>query len=199
MQLERRGVAVLGAPLAPCRCSASPVTYSISSRASLHERLQGRARLDVLAAERIAGDRRPAPAPCAGLRTSRDIPAGPCRRWRDSPSSSGGRGAGEIAEGLLPVETFGDGVAFQVVAAGEAEEGRVHVGQLLHQVDAVAVGAVVDRWAGTSETRLSQTVPGLAAEMTKRLCGRRRQPGRWSESPCTASTAASMAGTLAEA
>ena len=37
----------------------------------------------------------------------------------------------------------GDGVAFQVVAAGQAQERRLHVRQLLHQVDAVAVGRLL--------------------------------------------------------
>ena len=34
-------------------------------------------------------------------------------------------------------------VAFEIVAAGEAEEGWMHGGELLHEVDAVAVGGVV--------------------------------------------------------
>ena len=47
------------------------------------------------------------------------------------------------ADGVLPFETLADGVAFEVVASGEAQEGGVHGGELFHDVDAVAVGAVV--------------------------------------------------------
>ncbi len=49
----------------------------------------------------------------------------------------------EWADGLLPIEAVGDVVAFKVVAAGEAQECRMHRGQLFHQVDAVAVHAIV--------------------------------------------------------
>ena len=35
-------------------------------------------------------------------------------------------------------------VAFEIVSAGETEEGGVHVAQHLHQVDAIAVGTVIE-------------------------------------------------------
>ena len=49
----------------------------------------------------------------------------------------------ERTDGLLPVEALVDVVAFKVVAAGEAQELRMHRRHLLHQVDAEAVGAIV--------------------------------------------------------
>ena len=53
----------------------------------------------------------------------------------------------EWADGLLPFDTFGNVIALEVIAAGEAEEGRTHGGQLLHQVNAIAVHAIViGRW-----------------------------------------------------
>jgi hypothetical protein len=51
-----------------------------------------------------------------------------------------GRTVDERADGLLPFKVFVQVVALQIVAAGEAEEGWVHGGELFHQVDALAVG-----------------------------------------------------------
>ena len=49
----------------------------------------------------------------------------------------------ERPNSLLPVEALPEAVAFEVVAAGKAQEGGVHGGEFLHDVDAVAVGAIV--------------------------------------------------------
>src|SRR5579862_6747360 len=46
---------------------------------------------------------------------------------------------GEVAQGLLPVEALSDRVAFEIVAAGQAEEGGVHIGEQPHDVSAIAV------------------------------------------------------------
>ena len=74
----------------------------------------------------------------------------------------------ERADGLLPLETLGDVVALKIVAAGKAQESRVHGGELFHQVDAVAVDAIV---IGGREKRdeLSQRVPGCATVRTRWL------------------------------
>ena len=48
-----------------------------------------------------------------------------------------------VADGLLPVEARGDGAAFHVIAARKSQEGRLHVGQELHNVLPVAVGTIV--------------------------------------------------------
>ena len=47
------------------------------------------------------------------------------------------------ADHLLPVETVCEGAALGVVAAGQADEGRVHVGHELHQIRTQAVGRVL--------------------------------------------------------
>ncbi len=60
-----------------------------------------------------------------------------------APGAGVRRTVDERADGLLPLVALREVVAFQIVAAGQAEERRVHRGQLLHQVDAVAVRAVV--------------------------------------------------------
>jgi hypothetical protein len=60
-----------------------------------------------------------------------------------APGAGVGGAVDQRADGLLPIEALGDVVALKIVAAGEAQEGRMHGGQLLHQVDAVAVGAVL--------------------------------------------------------
>ena len=58
----------------------------------------------------------------------------------------------ERADGLLPVEALADVVAFEVVAAGEAQECRVHAGELFHEVYSEAVGAVfVGGWEERDE------------------------------------------------
>src|SRR5208283_4570587 len=44
---------------------------------------------------------------------------------------------GDVVDGFLPVETGGDGVAFEVIAAGKTKERRVHAGEQLHDVFAV--------------------------------------------------------------
>ena len=45
----------------------------------------------------------------------------------------------DVADGLLPVETFADGVAFEIIAAGKTEKLRLHVREQLHDVRARAV------------------------------------------------------------
>ena len=47
------------------------------------------------------------------------------------------------ADSLLPVVTLGNVVTLQVIAAREAQERRMHGRQLLHEVDAIAVLAIV--------------------------------------------------------
>ena len=48
---------------------------------------------------------------------------------------------------LLPIEARLNAIALQVVAAREAQEGRLHRSQLFHDVDAIAVGpALVGGW-----------------------------------------------------
>ena len=49
----------------------------------------------------------------------------------------------ERADGLLPVVVFVEVFAFKIVAAGKAEEGGMQRGELLHEVDALAVRLVV--------------------------------------------------------
>jgi hypothetical protein len=48
-----------------------------------------------------------------------------------------------VADGFLPVETFGDGIAFNVIAAGEAQELGLHVREQLHDVRSCAVRTIV--------------------------------------------------------
>src|SRR5690348_712865 len=47
------------------------------------------------------------------------------------------------ADGFLPVETGGEIVAFEVIAAGEPQESGFHGGEELHDILSVAVGCVV--------------------------------------------------------
>ena len=49
----------------------------------------------------------------------------------------------DVADGFLPVETFVDAIAFEIIAAGEAQELRLHVREQLHDVRASAVRAIV--------------------------------------------------------
>ena len=56
------------------------------------------------------------------------------------------RAIDERADGLLPVVPIRERHAFEIVAAGQAQELRVHGGHALHQVGAVAVGAIVEGW-----------------------------------------------------
>ena len=64
---------------------------------------------------------------------------------------------------LLPFVALVDVVALKIVAAGEAQKRRVHPGQHLHQIDAVAVHPIRDRSAERRETSVIQTVPGLVS------------------------------------
>jgi len=50
---------------------------------------------------------------------------------------------GEIAESFLPIEARRERAALEVVATRETQERRLHVGKELHDVGAVAIGAVV--------------------------------------------------------
>src|SRR6185312_6784623 len=54
------------------------------------------------------------------------------RRWMSSSID-------QRANRFLPLIAFADVVAFEVVAAGEAEEFGVERGEFLHQVDALAI------------------------------------------------------------
>ena len=47
------------------------------------------------------------------------------------------------ADGLLPVEAVGDVFALKIVAAGQAQEVGMHGGEQIHDVGAIAVGAIV--------------------------------------------------------
>ena len=166
-QRERRGWPSL-MRRAPQVVLASPVTYSISSSASCTIRRQGRAGGDMLVVQRVAGEdgqdrlHLQVFAPFQHLQQAhavgraiapRALMAGPLVNRADR---------------LFPVEPLGDRVAFQVVAAGHPQEGGLHVAHLLHQIDAVAVRAVVE---GRRHQRdLGQPDRArLLAEMTKRF------------------------------
>jgi len=77
----------------------------------------------------------------------------------------------ERAKGLLPLEALVDVVAFKVVAAGEAKEGGVHGSELLHEVDAVAVGGVVVGWGEEGDER-EPGGTGVVEENFEMVCGR---------------------------
>src|SRR5579859_4662563 len=49
----------------------------------------------------------------------------------------------ERTDCLLPVESFGNVIAFKIVATREPQEPWVHGRKLFHDVDAVAVGPIV--------------------------------------------------------
>ncbi len=49
----------------------------------------------------------------------------------------------ERADGFLPLETVCDSVALKIIAARKAQESWVHGGELFHQIDAIAVDAIV--------------------------------------------------------
>ena len=51
---------------------------------------------------------------------------------------------GHVADGFLPSQCVGQMLALDVAAAGETHEGRVHVGQHLHQIGAQPVGAAFE-------------------------------------------------------
>ncbi len=65
---------------------------------------------------------------------------------------------GDVADGFFPVEPVGHAVALEEIAAGKAQEGRVVLGQQLHDVRAIAIRAVV---VGGREQR-HQAEPGRA-------------------------------------
>src|SRR5277367_3691114 len=78
---------------------------------------------------------------------------------------------------LLPLKALGDVVAFEIVAAGKAQEVRVHSGQLFHQVDTKAVGTVVvGRWKEGGE--IKPEISGLIDGDEKMVvCSRRHASG----------------------
>ena len=59
------------------------------------------------------------------------------------PGADVGRTIDPWADGLLPLEAFGDVVAFQIIAARQPQELWAHGSQLLHQVGAQPVGAIM--------------------------------------------------------
>ena len=113
------------------------------------------------------------------------------------PGAGVGGAVDERADGLLPLEALVDVVAFEVVAAGETEEGGMHGGELLHEVDAVAVGGVL---VGGREER-DEREPGgagvLDGELEMVVGGGVRAPVLRVKSYCFQSVV--RAGTVAEA
>ena len=143
VQGERRGVAIFGALGAPARGGVTGDVLDFVKR-GLHKGLERGPGGDVLAFERIArvdGEH--------GL----DLQVlAPFEEFEQTHAVGGPVGPGRLvagtvyqrADGLLPVVPILECVAFEVVAAGQAQELRMQGGHALHQVGAVAVGAVVE-------------------------------------------------------
>ncbi len=141
-KLERRGVAIFDALGSPPGVRAAGYVFDLIE-SILNERFEIGTGFHVLSAQRIAGvDRK------HGVHL--EVFA-PFEEFEQAHSVGGviHPGAGvcgavdERADGLLPIKAVGDAIALEIVAAGEAQEGRVHGRELLHQVNAVAVDAVV--------------------------------------------------------
>ena len=47
-------------------------------------------------------------------------------------------------DGFFPIEMFGDGVACEIISAGQAQEVRVHIREQFHQGDPIAIRAIVE-------------------------------------------------------
>ena len=143
-QGERRGVPVLRAHRAPLRVWSARHILNLIQRV-LYVGFQVGARLDYLTTEGIAaidGKKRLHPevfAPLEELQQSHSVRRviTPGRRMRGTVD--------ERANHLLPVEAGFNAVAFQIVAAGKAQERRTHGRQFFHDVGAVAVGAIAIR------------------------------------------------------
>ena len=89
-ELEGFGVAVGGAAGAPVGAGVAGDVLDFIEGV-LDVGLEVVAGGDVRAVETDSRRRRRAPAACSGLRTSREIRAGPCRRWSGSPRDFCGR------------------------------------------------------------------------------------------------------------
>ena len=142
-QRERRGVAVLGAARAPLGVRAAGHVLDLVERV-LDEGLEVGAGLDALLAQGVAGVDGQHGLHVQVLAPLQEFQQAHAVGRPVAPGVVHVAGAlGDIADGLLPVEARFDGVAFQVIAAGKAQEGRLHVGQQLHDVVAIAVRPVV--------------------------------------------------------
>jgi hypothetical protein len=65
------------------------------------------------------------------------------------------------ADGLLPLEAFGDVIAFQIIATRQPEKSWLHGGQLFHQVRTQAICAIM---VGRREdgNHAEVEIPGMA-------------------------------------
>ena len=142
VQREGLGVAELGADGSPLGAGVAGDELDLFESVVDVGRERG-AGVDVVALERVSGEDRE-----HGL----DLEVfGPFEKFEEAHAVGGlvvpraaVRGAvDEWAEGVLPVEALVDLVALKIVAAGQAQELRVHSRHQLHDVGAVAVLAVL--------------------------------------------------------
>ena len=88
-----------------------------------------------------------------------------------------GRMGGPIdkrADGLLPFVVFVEMLALKIIAAGKAEEGGMEGGELLHQIDALAVRLIIV--GGRKErNQLEPCGPGMLHEKLEMIGGRGRE------------------------
>ena len=143
-KFEGGGMAVFGALSAPLGPGVAGDVFDFVERI-LHVRLEGGAGVDVGVLQVVTGidgeDRLHLEvfAPVEEFEQPEAI-AGAV-----APATGVAGAPGERADGLLPIETGFEGVAFDVIAAGKTEEGWLHAGQHLHDVNTIAVGPVVKR------------------------------------------------------
>ena len=122
---------------------ASPVTYSISSSASLDVGVEIRAGLYKFLLHGIAGIDGQQRLHLQILAPLQELEQAHAVAGAIVPGAGMGGAIHQWTDGLLPFIALVDVVALEIISSGKAQERRLHGGQLLHQVDAISVVPVM--------------------------------------------------------
>ena len=141
-QRERLGMAVFHTLRAPFGIRIAGYVFNLV-QCILHEGVEICARIDMLLAQRVTRINCEYRlhfqifAPLQKLQQTKTV-SRPI-----TPRAAVSGALRNIADGLLPVESLSDGIAFDIIAAGKAQELWLHVCQQLHDVRACPVRAIV--------------------------------------------------------
>ena len=142
VQLERLGMAVLDALRAPFGGGVAGDVFNFIERV-LNVRFELRSGGNVIMFQRVTGEH--------GEHRFHVQVLAPAEKFRQAETVGGPvipatAMAGPLldgADGFLPVETLVEVIAFDVIAAGEAQKFRMHVREQLRDVGTVAIRAIV--------------------------------------------------------